>query len=72
MWAGTNDAGIFRFEDGKTTQYSTRTGLPSDVVFCLVPDASGGPVGMHRKGWRTFPQTAGSRKSARTVGWSRK
>ncbi len=42
LWAGTNDEGIFRFQDGKATQYSSKEGLPSEVVFCLVPAADGG------------------------------
>jgi ligand-binding sensor domain-containing protein/anti-sigma regulatory factor (Ser/Thr protein kinase) len=36
MWVGTNDEGVFRFQDGRATQYSSKEGLPSDVVFCLV------------------------------------
>ncbi len=42
LWAGTNDEGIFRFQGGRTTRYSTKDGLPSDTVFCLVPAADGG------------------------------
>src|ERR1700722_3384633 len=42
LWVGTNDAGIFRFQDGKATQYSTKDGLPADLVFCLIPAPDGG------------------------------
>ncbi len=42
LWVGTNDAGIFRFEDGKAQHFSTTDGLPSDQVFCMVPSPDGG------------------------------
>ena len=42
LWVGTNDAGIFRFQDGKAQQFSTKEGMPSDQVFCVVPAADGG------------------------------
>ncbi len=42
LWVGTNDGGIFRFQDGKAERFSTREGMPSDQVFCMVPAAGGG------------------------------
>ncbi len=42
LWAGTNDEGVFRFQDGRTTQYSSKEGLPSVQIFCLIPAADGG------------------------------
>jgi ligand-binding sensor domain-containing protein len=40
LWAGTNDAGILRFHNGDLTRYSTREGLPSEVIFCMIPGTS--------------------------------
>ncbi len=41
LWVGTNDAGIYRIKDGKATHYSTKDGLPSDQIFCLIPGSGG-------------------------------
>lgn len=51
LWIGTNDAGIYRLAPSTTklnsvglnsiTHYSTKEGLPSDQVYCLVPGAQG-------------------------------
>ena len=41
LWVGTNDSGIFRVEGGAVTHYSTKEGLPSDQVYCLIPEAGG-------------------------------
>lgn len=37
LWAGTNEAGILRFQNGDVARYSTKEGLPSDLIFCLIP-----------------------------------
>jgi len=37
----TNDAGIYRIKDGSVTHYSTKEGLPSDQVYCLIPAPGG-------------------------------
>jgi signal transduction histidine kinase/ligand-binding sensor domain-containing protein len=41
LWLSTNDAGIYRVKDGSVTHYSTKDGLPSDQVFCLIPGQGG-------------------------------
>ena len=42
LWVGTNDSGIYRFGAGAPEHYTTKEGLPSDVVFCLLPAPGGG------------------------------
>ena len=39
LWLGTNDAGIFRLQDGALAHYSAADGLPSDQIYCLIPDS---------------------------------
>jgi ligand-binding sensor domain-containing protein/anti-sigma regulatory factor (Ser/Thr protein kinase) len=41
VWIGTSDAGAFYLKDHTAKQYSAKDGLPSDGVFCLVPDHDG-------------------------------
>ncbi len=41
IWVSTNDAGIYRIKDGSVTHYSTKDGLPSDQVYCLIPGPGG-------------------------------
>src|SRR5580704_4226524 len=41
LWVGTNDAGVYRLQDGETEHFSTKEGLPSDQVFCVLPGAGG-------------------------------
>jgi ligand-binding sensor domain-containing protein/signal transduction histidine kinase len=41
MWIATDGAGLFRWRGGELTQFSTKNGLPSDAVFCAVPDRAG-------------------------------
>jgi ligand-binding sensor domain-containing protein/anti-sigma regulatory factor (Ser/Thr protein kinase) len=41
MWIATNGAGLFRWRGGELTRFSTQNGLPSDAVFCAVPDRGG-------------------------------
>ena len=49
MWVSTNDAGIYRIRDGSVTHYSTKEGLPSDQVYCLIPGSRRNFVGLHGK-----------------------
>ena len=51
LWIGTNDSGIYRLGPGSSTiksaaprsvtHYSTKEGLPSDQVYCLIPGTHG-------------------------------
>ncbi|HEY1755615.1 MAG TPA: two-component regulator propeller domain-containing protein [Bryobacteraceae bacterium] len=41
LWLGTNDAGVYHVKQGLVTHYSTKDGLPSDQVYCLIPGGSG-------------------------------
>src|ERR1041385_2387296 len=41
LWVGTNDAGLIRLENDRVTTYSTKNGLPSDTVQCLVSTRNG-------------------------------
>ncbi len=41
LWVGTDDSGIYRLQNGVVQQYSTKEGLPSDRVYCLIPGAPG-------------------------------
>jgi signal transduction histidine kinase/ligand-binding sensor domain-containing protein len=42
LWVGTNDAGVYRIKDRAVTHFSAKEGLPSDVVYCLIPAPGGG------------------------------
>lgn len=37
LWVATDNAGLFRIENGTVAQFSKRDGLPSDNVTCLFP-----------------------------------
>ncbi|MBC7843947.1 MAG: hypothetical protein H7099_16620 [Gemmatimonadaceae bacterium] len=41
LWIGTHGAGLYRFMDGRFTNFSTRDGLSDDRVIDILPDASG-------------------------------
>ena len=41
LWVATNDSGVFRLGAGSVTHYSTKEGLPSDQLYCLIPGAQG-------------------------------
>jgi signal transduction histidine kinase/ligand-binding sensor domain-containing protein len=41
LWIGTNETGVFRIQNGVTTHYSQKDGLPSDVIQCLVTGKPG-------------------------------
>jgi ligand-binding sensor domain-containing protein len=41
LWIGTNDAGLIRLQNGAVTQYSVASGLPSNLVFCVIPTPGG-------------------------------
>ena len=41
IWAGTFGGGVFRFHDGRFTQFSKPEGLPSDVVTGILPASDG-------------------------------
>ncbi|HLI83736.1 MAG TPA: two-component regulator propeller domain-containing protein [Bryobacteraceae bacterium] len=41
IWVATNGAGLFRWRGADLVQFSTQNGLPSNAVFCAVPDRSG-------------------------------
>ena len=41
FWIGTNETGVYRLENGVTTHYSQKEGLPSDMIQCLVPGGNG-------------------------------
>jgi ligand-binding sensor domain-containing protein/anti-sigma regulatory factor (Ser/Thr protein kinase) len=41
LWVGTNEKGVYRFLNGKTTHYSTDNGLTSNLIYCLVPGTQG-------------------------------
>jgi signal transduction histidine kinase/ligand-binding sensor domain-containing protein len=41
LWVGTNDTGIFRLQDREAEHFSTKEGLPSDQVYCVLPGAGG-------------------------------
>jgi ligand-binding sensor domain-containing protein/anti-sigma regulatory factor (Ser/Thr protein kinase) len=41
LWVGTNEKGVYRFLNGKSTHYSTENGLSSDLIYCLVPGTQG-------------------------------
>jgi signal transduction histidine kinase/ligand-binding sensor domain-containing protein/CheY-like chemotaxis protein len=41
LWIGTYGGGVTRFKDGKFTTFTTKDGLPSDVVFDLYKDYLG-------------------------------
>ena len=41
LWVGTNDLGVLRLHNGSITRYGSKEGLPSEVVFCLIPGSNG-------------------------------
>ncbi|GAA4453539.1 hybrid sensor histidine kinase/response regulator transcription factor [Nibrella saemangeumensis] len=43
LWIATAGAGMCQFNKrtGACTRYSTQTGLPNDVVYCIIPDEAG-------------------------------
>src|SRR5262249_32115554 len=41
LWVGSWGDGIFRFRDGKFTEFSSEDGLPRDKILCIVPDDAG-------------------------------
>ncbi|MBK9148708.1 MAG: hypothetical protein IPM12_12940 [Flavobacteriales bacterium] len=43
LWLGTEGKGMARFdmENGRCERYTTRQGLPNDVVYSILPDADG-------------------------------
>ena len=41
IWFGTADAGLVRFRDGRTTRYTTASGLASNGVFAILDDGAG-------------------------------
>ncbi len=41
LWMATNDSGIYRIQNGEARHYSTKDGLPTESVLCLVPVANG-------------------------------
>ena len=40
LWVGTRH-GLDRMKDGKFTVYTTKDGLPNDIVLCMWPDRDG-------------------------------
>jgi signal transduction histidine kinase/ligand-binding sensor domain-containing protein len=42
LWIGTQGAGLFLYEAGRLSQYTTRHGLPSDKVHFITEDRDGG------------------------------
>ena len=38
LWMGGNGTGLIRLENGKSTTYRTKDGIPSDTVTCLAED----------------------------------
>ncbi len=43
LWSGTDGGGLYRMSlsTGKAVRYSTRTGLPNDVIYGILSDADG-------------------------------
>jgi signal transduction histidine kinase/ligand-binding sensor domain-containing protein len=41
LWMGTHGAGVVRMSEGRFTRFSTREGLPTDVVLAVHVDADG-------------------------------
>lgn len=42
LWIATNGAGLFRLRGDELTQFSMKSGLPSDDVSCALPTGGGG------------------------------
>ncbi len=40
-WLGTRSDGLFRYQDGKVSQLTTKDGLTSNVILALAPDRDG-------------------------------
>jgi signal transduction histidine kinase len=41
LWLGTRGNGLVRIRDGRVARYTTRDGLPSNVIYDIVEDANG-------------------------------
>jgi ligand-binding sensor domain-containing protein/signal transduction histidine kinase len=41
VWMATNDSGIYRLQNGAVRHFSTKEGLSSETVLCVVPAANG-------------------------------
>ncbi len=41
LWIATNGAGVLRYRDGVVARFSTKQGLPSDNVHCVVAGSNG-------------------------------
>src|SRR5579883_1273461 len=41
LWIATNDAGILHIHGSTVARYSSAEGMPSDVIFCLLPGSRG-------------------------------
>jgi ligand-binding sensor domain-containing protein/signal transduction histidine kinase len=41
LWIGTLERGLFRYENGHFTQYTTQLGLPDDTIGNILDDAAG-------------------------------
>jgi signal transduction histidine kinase/ligand-binding sensor domain-containing protein len=51
LWVGSLGSGAVRIApDGQAKQYSTKTGLPSNTIFCLAPAKDGSVWGCTEKG----------------------
>jgi len=63
LWVGTDHDGVIELRHGAATRYTTREGLPSDSVRCLLTDLRGtvwictpsGVAALTRSTVRTFP-----------------
>lgn len=41
LWLGTNELGVFALRPEKSTQYTVKDGLPSDLALCVAPGSGG-------------------------------
>jgi signal transduction histidine kinase/ligand-binding sensor domain-containing protein len=41
LWLATNGAGLVRLQNGVMTQYTEKSGLPSDALYCVISGPSG-------------------------------
>lgn len=53
LWFGTRDYGLFRYRDGKLTQFTTRQGLASNSIYQILADH-------HGRFWMSSPNTISS------------
>jgi ligand-binding sensor domain-containing protein/signal transduction histidine kinase len=65
VWIGTNDTGIYRIQRGSVTHYSTKEGLPSDQIYCLIPGAQGSSLACTANG---VAKISGGKIETRHVG----